>query len=312
MTGTGNDPQTSAPAPAPSPSPAGPGAPAQSPPPPPGSGAAPGGGPPPEQSRQEQMGISDEVISVLGYDPFGPPPEPAPPQPTPTGQPPAAPPGQVPPVQQPAVQPPSELETLRQHVQQLEQRLTQPAAPAPQPGAPGAPQPIDPIPTYQYEIPDQVLQMLSSEDPSHRKVALGNVMTAVSRSVHGLMQKELAQVIPMLARQVVQEHLAQQEVGKEFYTKYPTLDKPELRPLIYQIASSWAQQNPNAGWNAQTRDAIARVVHATFNMPFPGQGNGQASPPPPPQAPTMMPTMSRPAATLSAGSDEQELMDMLR
>ena len=317
MSGTGNPgssapssaPAPSSPAPAPaSPSPAPAAAPSTSPPPSgaPGGGTAPGGTP----SRQEQMGVPSEVVAVLGYDPFGPAEE-APPQPPPT-QPQAVPPQPGQPVAQPAVPTqPNELETLRQQLGQVTrelQTLRQPAQP--QPGQPGHPAgPIDPVPTYQYEIPDQVLQLMASENPADRKLALGNVMTAVSRSVHGLMQKELAQVIPALARQVMMEHLGQQEVGKDFYSKYSDLDKPHLRPLIYQIAAGWAQQNPQAGWNEQTRDAIARIVYQTFNMQFPG-GSPQAQPAPP-AAPVMMPTMTRPAVS-HMPTEQEELMDLLR
>jgi hypothetical protein len=122
-----------------------------------------------------------------------------------------------------------------------------------------------------------------------------------------MMQKELAQVIPALARQVMTEHLGQQEVGRDFYSKYKHLDRPDLRPLIYQIAAGWAQQNPQAGWNEQTRDAIAALVHRTFNITMPGAGNGQA----PPAAPVMMPTMSRPQAS-HAMTEQEEMLDLLR
>jgi len=314
MSGTGqgapsSTPAPSSPAPAPSsPSQAPAAAPSTSPPPSgaPGGGTAPGGTP----SRQEQMGVPNEVIAVLGYDPFGPVEE-APPQPPPA-QPQAAPPqpeAATPPAGQPTVPPPNELETLKQQLGMVTrelQQMRQPAQQPAQPGQPGGQQPIDPVPAYQYEIPDQLVQLMASEDPGHRKMALSNVMTAVSRSVHGLMQKELAQVIPALARQVMMEHLGQQEVGKDFYSVYKDLDKPELRPLIYQIASGWAQQNPGAGWNAQTRDAIARVVYQTFGRPMPG--NGAAAPP---AAPVMMPTMSRPQASHQM-TEQEEMLDLLR
>jgi hypothetical protein len=253
------------------------------------------------------MGVPSEVIAVLGYDPFGPV-EDAPPQPPPA-QPQAAPPQPDQPVAQPAAPgQPNELETLRQQVGQMRQELQQFRQPAqPQPGQPGGDKPIDPVPAYQYEIPDQLVQLMASEDPGHRKMALSNVMTAVSRSVHGLMQRELAQVIPALARQVMMEHLGQQEVGKDFYSVYKDLDKPELRPLIYQIAAGWAQQNPGAGWNAQTRDAIARAVYQTFGRPMPNGGPAPA----PPAAPIMMPTMSRPAVSHQM-TEQEEMLDLLR
>lgn len=257
------------------------------------------------------MGVPSEVVAVLGYDPFGPV-EPAPQQPDQPVQPPEQQiPPQLSPVQTPAAAAvpavPNELDAVRAELNRVNAELQQIRQPAP---AAGPAQPSDPIPTYQYEIPDQVLQLMVSEDPAHRKLALGNVMTAVSRSVHGMMQRELSQVIPALARQVMVEHLSQQEVGRDFYTKYPALDQPHLRPLIYQIAAGWAQQYPQAGWNAQTRDAIAQLVYKTFNMQFPGQqhaGNGAA----PPQAPVMMPTLSRPAAS-GVMTDEQEMLDLMR
>ena len=228
MTGTGTPSpapsqgggQPSAPAPGPaSPSPA----PAPVPSPSPAPGGRPGSGAPDAgPSRQEQMGVPNEVIAVLGYDPFGPvdpsaPPseavQPAPPQPAPPAGPPPAAPAAAPGLPQA----PSELETLKQQLGMVTHELQQmrQGATAPAPGA-QPPQPSDPVPAYQYEIPDQVLQLMASEDPAHRKLALGNVMTAVSRSVHGLMQRELATVIPALARQVMLEHMGQQEVGKDF------------------------------------------------------------------------------------------------
>jgi hypothetical protein len=249
------------------------------------------------------MGVPNEVIAVLGYDPFGPV-EDAPAQPP--AQPQAAPQQPTPPEAQPAApQQPNELETLRQQLGMVTKELQTLRQPQ-QPQSPGGQQPIDPVPAYQYEIPEQLVQLMASEDPGHRKLALSNVMTAVSRSVHGLMQRELAQVIPALARQVMMEHLGQQEVGKDFYSVYRDLDKPELRPLIYQIAAGWAQQNPGAVWNAQTRDAIARAVYQTFGRPMPG--NGAAAPP---AAPVMMPTMSRPAAS-HAMTEQEEMLDLLR
>jgi len=256
------------------------------------------------------MGVPNEVIAVLGYDPFGPV-EDAPAQPP--VQPQAAPPQPGQPVAQPAAPAqPNEIETLRQQLGMVTkelQTLRQPQQPQ-QPQQPKA-GPVDPVPTYQYEIPDQLVQLMASEDPGHRKMALSNVMTAVSRSVHGMMQKELAQVIPALARQVMVEHLGQQEVGRDFYSTYKELDKPHLRPLIYQIAAGWAQQNPQAGWTAETRDAIARIVYQTFNLQFPGGGAPAQVQPQPPAAPVMMPTMTRPAVSHMA-TEQEEMMDLLR
>lgn len=209
-----------------------------------------------------------------------------------------------------------EIAALQQQVQRLTGELdgfrrAQPAQPA-QPGQPG--QPSDPVPPYTYEIPDQILTLMASENPADRKLALGNVMTAVSRSVHGLMQRELAQVIPALARHVMMEHLNQQEVGRDFYGTYKTLDKPELRPLIHQLAMTWVGQNPGVQWNAQTRDIIARMAFQTFNMPLPPELGGAAPAPaaqPPAAAPVMMPTMARPAGSVQM-TEQEELADMLR
>lgn len=250
------------------------------------------------------MGVPNEVIAVLGYDPFGPV-EPAPPQ---ADQPPVQPQAPLPPEQAvapvaPAV-PTNELEAVKQQLANVTgelQRMRGPAQPAQAPG-----QPQDPVPPYTYEIPDQILHLLASENPGDRKLGLGNVMTAVSRSVHGLMQRELAQVIPALARAVMMEHLAQQETGRDFYGKYPMLDKPELRPLIHQLATGWVQANPHAQWNAQTRDAIAELAFKTFNMQRPGGAT-----PPPPAAPVMMPTMTRPAGNHVA-SEQDEMLDLMR
>jgi ribosomal 50S subunit-associated protein YjgA (DUF615 family) len=131
------------------------------------------------------------------------------------------------------------------------------------------PETLTQIPSYDFNIPDQLVNMLASEDPVERKQALAATVQGVATTVHqqvlqqvGTIVQHLQTTIPQQIAQAQQAAAVRQHVVSDFYGKYPQLDTPELRTVVQTIANQYFATNPPQ-WNATARDAIAaKVVQA--------------------------------------------------
>ena len=177
-------------------------------------------------------------------------------------------------------------------LQRLTTVLERPAAPA---GAPAQPQTpaYAQVPDYGYNIPDQVMQGLSSEDPAIAKQALGTIATGISRHVHQTvlsMTRQMIQqsLIPHM-KQEMESAIAAAEIFRDFYGDYKDLNDNAFRPMIVAEAQRLAQTHgANFAYGPQFKQQLAAAIYAKLGRQMPGaqapQGQPQAqyTPPAPP------------------------------
>lgn len=186
---------------------------------------------------------------------------------TPAGSQPAQQPAQQP-AAQPAVDPVAaaiaeQTRLLQQVVQGQQTQGQQPAAQTQQ-------QPQDPLavmPDYDYQIPDQLVVALNSEDPAERKAALAATIKGVAQGIHRTVAQavvarlvQLEQSIPNSIQGRMEQAQQAQTVMQDFYGKFPQLNTPQLRQLVKTVAAEHLSSIPNAQWSPEMRDAIGAKV----------------------------------------------------
>lgn len=261
-----------------------------------GGGAEPGAGAQPAATGTPTSEPS--IQDILSFDPFGPAdpggqkPEgqepPADGQTGGTGEPPlAAAPGTptpaTPPTAPAAGPSPSNLESL---VQQQTAAIRQLAEQRPQ--AAGAPQAAEqpPAPKFNFGIPPQILNAMSSEDPQERAVgthALVNgtanaVYTEVEKFVHSTLT-DVVQRLPELIQAHMQVVETRRSVYEDFYGKYSMFKNESFMPLVQttgaQVFQQWAAQGKPLQWSPELRDEIANRLFALFPHLKPADGQQQ-------------------------------------
>ena len=251
----------------------------------------------PEAPSAPEEGAPDfqTVEELLNFDPFaeGPEPEPeAPPPRAPVRRAPAQPP-ELRPQAAPAVDPgsapaapsapgesPGEA-ALRAEVARLAGIVEGYARAAPQPAAPAAPASDDPLPAYDFTIPDQLMTGFASEDPNVRKQALAVFSKGLAHGIHAMVRQEyrkaIVDAVPAMIDQAMTGQTLMRQVFDDFYGTHKDLNRPELRPMIVEIAQRvWHGGKFGRNWNPQMRDAVAAEAKAILR--------GYA--PPPPAAPS--------------------------
>ena len=136
------------------------------------------------------------------------------------------------------------------------------------------------VPAYDVNIPDQLMQMLDSEDQGHRRAAMAALVKATAQTVHqNVMQhveQHINETVPgMVTGQVGQGNL-QTEVFKDFYGSFKDLNNPRLRPLVVAEAIALSQETGVTTWSNAFRDALGARVKALIG----GNGNAAGGLPP--------------------------------
>jgi hypothetical protein len=166
------------------------------------------------------------------------------------------------------------------------------AAPQQQPAAPAQPQ-DDPIPPYDFTIPDHLMQAFASEDPAVRKQGLVQFSKGLAWGIHATIRKEYRQAIidavPPMIEQAMTGQTLMRQVFDDFYGTHKDLNRPEIRPMIVDIAQRvWQSGRFGKNWNPQMRDAVANEARGIL------AGYAPPARPNVPQAPAMAPTGARP------------------
>jgi hypothetical protein len=182
------------------------------------------------------------------------------------------PPGQLPPGQQPPQQPqmsPTEsaLQAQLQLMQQQNAMLTERLRQQPTTAQPGqAPQPGQPSqtaqpPAFTFDVPDQYMAALASEDAGTRKLGLNSLLNGVAEAVMAKARQEMTafgETVPQMIQSQTQGLIQAQDVQRDMYGTYPELEpfRDFVKAAAQQIGGSIGVQ----GWNADIRDAIAERV----------------------------------------------------
>lgn len=210
---------------------------------------------------------------------------------TPAGSQPAQQPAQQP-AAQPAVDPVAA--ALAEQTRLLQQVVQGQQAPGGQPQGQQPAQPQDPlatVPEYDYQIPDQLVVALNSEDPVERKAALAATIKGVAQGIHRTVAQAVVQRLTQLEQSIpnsIQSRMVQaqqaQTVMTDFYGKFPQLNTPQLRQLVKTVAEEHMKAIPNVQWSPELRDAIGAKVLGVVSSIMP---QGQVGAPAPVQAPVM-------------------------
>lgn len=125
------------------------------------------------------------------------------------------------------------------------------------------------MPEYEYNIPDQLMASLNSEDPVERKQAMAGLIKGVARGIHQTLATAviarlttLEQNLPTQIGSYVTQSQQAQHVSTDFYGKFPQLNVPELRPLVQSIAQAHMEATGQKEWTDKLRDEIGNLVIA--------------------------------------------------
>lgn len=214
------------------------------------------------------------------------------------------------PVPQPATQPPAaspspdhEMALLRQQVQnlkaQVQQAQAQPAQGQPASGtAPQAPA----VPGYDYNIPQEIVSALQSDDPTQVRNGLAALIKGVSQNVHATVAQEFQSrldQVPQTVQQQIDTRTRQQEIYNDFFRAHPDLNRPEILPIISQQMIALSQELGVTQWSDHVRDAVAtrvRTALQSWATPQPAATPPLTSAPAPaPNPPVLVDPGTRPA-----------------
>lgn len=165
----------------------------------------------------------------------------------------------------------------------LEATLMRQAAHIAQAVQPQAQQPQQQL-KFNLGVPDQLLSALRSEDPAEFKAGIGAMINSVANHVWNsfvqAVQNELLPAIPRMIDQQLSSSREQENVGRDFYGKYPQLNNPMFAPMIQSVGAALAQEYAAAGrslaWSPELRDHIAERIFGV--LPQLRQGPQQAAP----------------------------------
>lgn len=199
----------------------------------------------------------------------------------------------------------AQLMQMQQTMQQMQQAVAQaPQAPAQQGGDPYA----QFIPSYEFQIPQEMAALLDSEDPTERATGIQQLLGASMRTTHRNVLEQvngmLSSYVPQQLQQYEQQTTLKSQVTKDFYGTYPDLDTPEIRQLVGMVTPRVAQQLGSSAWNPMLRDTIAANVRQMLSQ-RPTQQMQQPAP-----QPTQFDSSARPA--VPGGSNvTREIMSLM-
>lgn len=204
--------------------------------------------------------------------------------------------------------PDPELALLKSQVETLQTALKA----VPQTPQPSAEKPKDDTPQYQFTIPTELMSLLDSENSAERQQGIGLLSQGVARTVHQTVMEQVGQIvqnqIPSMMQGMITQQTQAQTIFQDFYDKYPTLNRPELRQLIVSTGQQVMQESGAQDWSPTLRDAIAQRVLAIV-----GSGPTPAPTPTPRTVPAYVPNSAgaRPGAPTGVAAEIADISDTL-
>ena len=193
----------------------------------------------------------------------------------------------------------------------------QPAGNQPTPaGAPAAP--VDDIPPHMYQLPQELVAGLRSEDPTEAGKALSNYTSLVTRTIHRQLREEysgkiqeVVSQIPAMVDKIIKHQTETKAIFEDFYGEHKDLNKPELYPVILNAAIKLMNETKATSWTPQFKTALAARVRGALGM---GNVAQPAAPAAPVYQPAMMNGGARPSAPVATTADKQaeDIMATLR
>lgn len=170
------------------------------------------------------------------------------------------------------------------------------------------------LPTYMYQMPQEILAGFRSQDPAEVGQTLSKYTQMVGQNIHHQVRQEfnnslrqIAMSIPQIVQGAIEKDRQQRAIHDDFFGTYKDLARPEIRQMVLQTALELAQAGGHKAWNSQLRDQVAQRVYGILGKAPAQAQQPQAQPQAqaPMKQPAMMGTGARPAA--SAPTDGMKL-----
>ncbi len=180
----------------------------------------------------------------------------------------------------------AEKAVLLQRIAALEQRPPPAATP------PAAPAAASSEPAFAFAIPDELMNLLGSEDLGERKQAVSALSQGIAKETYRAAMSQVTEAFKQMPR-IVQAALEQQNssrsVFEDFYGAHTDLNRPELRPVIMETAKSvMAAEAARLGvqvsqmpWSADLRDKVAARAREVLGIKAASAGKGKGGGPKP-------------------------------
>lgn len=169
-------------------------------------------------------------------------------------------------------------------------------------------------PEYDFELPDKLIEALSSQDPNQFKVGLTAFAKGVANAVHQQMYSHLQKVynprfesMPEQIMSALQAKTNAKAIHDDFYGKYPEFNKEPLKPVIKQIAEQVAKDLNITDYNEKLRDAIALKARELFGIVAQPANNNNK----PPVPPKMLSAQGSRVAPNTGDAASKEITDLL-
>lgn len=208
-------------------------------------------------------------------------------------------------------------------------RQEQPAAPQQQPQGQTQEQPRPQAPSYRFDLPDQIVDALESDDRTERKTALNAMLNGVANRLavdfRAAMQetaRALINHVPQQVSQVTTAERQQQMLREDLYGNFPELKAvaerlPDADGMIWRTVSLAAQRAGVTEWNPQFRDQVGNYLIASLGVQRQPRAGGQAqaaapTAKPKPRAPFAAGSGSPPRNDVGTGGSGNEFLDVLQ
>lgn len=118
---------------------------------------------------------------------------------------------------------------------------------------------------YGLNITDEMLAMVTSQDPAQVRLALNTIVNGVANLLHNNIQTEyrahVSEAVQSYYTKRSEDEGKRREVFDDFYGKYPTLNDPVLLPIVARVAKEeMTQLGDNVNWSPTLRDKIGTRV----------------------------------------------------
>ncbi|GMQ92424.1 MAG: hypothetical protein BMS9Abin11_1753 [Gammaproteobacteria bacterium] len=178
---------------------------------------------------------------------------------------------------------------LLQRIAALEQAKAAPAAPPADPGASA-----DAEPAFAFDIPDQLMELMGSEDPGERKQAVAALSRGIARETYRAAMAQVSEAfktMPGVVQAAINQQNSSRAVFEDFYGAHGDLNRPELRAVIMETAKGvMAEEAAKQGlqvnqmpWSEDLRDKVAKRAREVLGLKAPPKGKRSTPPKPLPK-----------------------------
>lgn len=196
---------------------------------------------------------------------------------------------------------------------------------APPPAAPQSP--AEPA-GYNFQVPDQMVEALGSDDPALRKAALTGLVNGLATRLSQDFSKALVELTNYVKTQVPQEVIGQVEqrqtfegMKKDLYQTFPQIRQlaamPGVEGAIWQQIRAVGTQMGQKDWTPEFRDGVGRMILLNAGLPVqaapqPQQpAQAQAQPARTPRNPSFSAGGQGGSRSNGASGQANEFMDLL-